>query len=162
MVVYNLTIDDLLFTFLSDIVESNLHLCQDGMVGTMDELPSLSVCTLVDILHLEAAFFVEPVLKAGDSLVLIHAQRGVKVEEVVRTYDVESFGYGYVACHVGATAGSTAVLAFQIFAMHIQVCRLVVETNGPTVTLVVVALLDVRIIKRFFDGVTSSYLSCSY
>ena len=110
MVVYNLTIDDLLFTFLSEIVESDLHLCHDGMVGTMDELSSLGVCAFVDILHLESALLVEPVLQTGNSLMLVHAQRSVKVEEIVRTYDIESFGYRDIPCHVGATTGTYSSL----------------------------------------------------
>jgi len=54
-------------------VESNLYLCHDGMIATMDELRLGGVCALVNILQLHTAFLVEPVLNTGDNFVLVHS-----------------------------------------------------------------------------------------
>ena len=49
----------------------------------MHKLVPVDVGTLVNVLHLQAAFLVEPILKAGNCLMLIHAQCCVKVEKVI-------------------------------------------------------------------------------
>ena len=120
-----------------------MHLCHDGMIGSVGELPFQYVCAFVDILHLKAALLVEPILQTSNDLVLIHAERGVEIEEVVGSHDVEALDYGNIACNIATTAGSTAVFAFQVFPMYVEMGRLIVKAYGPAIALVVVALLDV-------------------
>ena len=53
-----------------------------------------------------------------------------------------------------------AVPAVQIFAMHIEGSRLVVSTDCATMTLVVLAICNSRIVCRCIDGMATTELSC--
>ena len=108
----------------------------------MGEHLVIDISTLIDILHLEAALLEEPVLQTGNRLMLVHAERGVEIEEVIRAYELQSFVQGNGTSNVGTTAGGTSVLTFYIFPMYVEVFRFVVEAYRPAVTLIVVAFMN--------------------
>ena len=60
-----------------------MHLAHDGVVVTMYELVVAYVSTLIDVLHLNTALLVEPILETGNGFVLVHAQFGIEITEVV-------------------------------------------------------------------------------
>ena len=92
---------------------------------------------------------------------LVHAERGVEIEEVIRAYELQSLVQGNGTSDVGTTAGGTSVLTFYILPMYVEVFRFVVEAHRPAVTLIVVAFMNVRIVERVGDGMPTSDLSCS-
>ena len=65
------------------LVEANLQLAHEGVTVVADKDALCHIGTLIDILQLHTALPVEPVLYARNGLVLVHAQFGVEVEEVV-------------------------------------------------------------------------------
>ena len=116
--------------------------------------------TLIDILHLEAALTEDPVLQTGDSLVLIHAKGSVEIEEIIRANELQAFIQRDGTRDVSTTASGASVLTFYIFPMYVEVLGFIVEAHRPAVALVVVAFLDIRIIGRVGDSMSTTYLSC--
>ena len=102
-------------------VKAYLHLAHQGMVGTMDELATLGVCALVYILNLEAALLEIPPLEAEDSLVLVHTESSIEVEEVIRAYEIELLrNDSDTASDVSTAADSLVILTFKVLSVDIE------------------------------------------
>ena len=72
-------------TFINISIKSYLHLAHYGMIGSVNERIGCGEGVLIDILNLQATLLVEPVLQAADGFMLVHAEVGIEVEEVVRS-----------------------------------------------------------------------------
>ena len=123
---------------ISILLYSNLHLTHDSVVGIVSEHLChttrnglvLERCALVNILQLDAATLVEPVLETEDGLVLIHVLLHVVVEEIVRANQVDLRCNGQNACCIDTTAGHILVATFQLLRTKAEArgLRLVGET----------------------------------
>ena len=88
------------------------------MTGFLDELSPEPVSTHIDVLHLHAAFLEEPILQAGDGLVLVHVQACVEIKEVIRAHELPlRRAEGHGAGDVAATTDGAGVIAIQVFTM---------------------------------------------
>ena len=63
--------------------EHHLHLAHDGVIGTMFESSIHHRSAFVDVLQLQTAIFVEPILYACHSFVLVHVAVYIIIEEIV-------------------------------------------------------------------------------
>ena len=131
------------------LVEPHLHLALDAVVGSVDELIACGKGVLIDILHLQAALFEEPVLEACNGFVLVVAKVCVEVEEVVRADKLQLWcPQRNSSRQVCAPAVCIAVPAVQVFAVNLEGSGLVVGTYRGTVALVVLPILDAGVIYR--------------
>ena len=130
------------------------------MVAVLNELVAGDICALIDILHLRTATLEEPVLNAGDGFVLVIAEVGVEVEEVVGTDKLDlRCAKGYGASHVGTPAMGIAIPSLKIFAVNLEELGLILSTNRPAVALVVLSGCNGGVVERGVDGMSTSDLT---
>ena len=89
------------------------------MASSVYEPARIGIGTLVNVLQLEAAFFVIPILEPGYHLVLVKAQSSIVVEEIVGSDQVEPTPERHAACKIGTAANGVTVFSLQVFGPQI-------------------------------------------